>query len=76
MLSVVDLSRYGEQLKLARNEGFKKALFSNLVVGGLYFVMFSTYALSLWLVLLFNKLQLNVNPMIVFQVWGYPNFGL
>ena len=40
--------RYGEQLKLARNEGFKKGFFSSLVIGGLYLVIFSTYALGFW----------------------------
>lgn len=41
-------NRYGEQLKLARNEGFKKGFFSSLVVGGLYLVIFCTYALGFW----------------------------
>ena len=42
------MCRYGEQLKLARNEGVKKGFFSSLVVGGLYLVIFSTYALAYW----------------------------
>lgn len=41
-------SRYGEKLKLTRNEGYKKSFFSNLILGAVYFVIFSTYALSLW----------------------------
>ena len=46
-----DACRYGEKLKLTRNEGYKKSFFSNLVLGALYFFLFSTYALSLWSVL-------------------------
>ena len=44
----VDVYRYRDQLKLARNEGVKKGFFSSLVIGGLYVVIFSTYALAFW----------------------------
>ena len=40
--------RYNQQLVKARGEGIKKGFFSSLVVGLLYFVIFSTYALAFW----------------------------
>lgn len=46
----VGVYRYGDQLKLARNEGIKKGFLSSIIIGGLYFVIFSTYALAFWLV--------------------------
>jgi hypothetical protein len=40
--------RYNTHLLKARKEGFKKGFFSSLVVGMLYFVAFSTFALGFW----------------------------
>ena len=41
-------SRYDKQLVKAEKEGFKKGFFSSIVVGMLYFIIFSTYALAFW----------------------------
>lgn len=40
--------RYGEKLKEARNVGVRKGLFGSVLVGGIYLVVFSTYALGFW----------------------------
>lgn len=40
--------RYDTQLLKARKEGMKKGFFSSLVVGGLYLIIFSTFALGFW----------------------------
>ena len=45
MMSII---RYNVQLIKARREGLKKGFFSSLVVGLLYFIIFSTYALGFW----------------------------
>ena len=44
----VCVSRYGEQLKKARNVGVKKSIFTATAVGSLYFIMFNTFALGFW----------------------------
>ena len=41
-------SRYGDQLKKARNVGIKKSFFTGFAVGALYFIMFCTFALGFW----------------------------
>ena len=46
--SFLCLSRYGMQLKNARNVGIKKSLLSGVALGSLYVIMFSTFALSFW----------------------------
>ena len=48
MKYVVVFIRYGEKLKVARNVGIKKGFFTSCLVGGIYFVIFSTYALGFW----------------------------
>ena len=42
------LSRYGMQLKNARNVGIKKSFFSSLAIGSLYLIIFCTFALGFW----------------------------
>lgn len=77
-LSVDVYYRYGGQLRLARNEGIKKGFLSSLVIGGLYFVIFSTYALAFWLVwknLLHSKPIIS-RVLLHVQVRVHQNFGL
>ena len=46
--SLLCLSRYGMQLKNARNIGIKKSFFSSLAIGSLYFIIFCAFALGFW----------------------------
>ena len=48
LVMVVTCCRYNVQLLKARKEGLKKGFFSSIVVGLLYFVIFSTFALGFW----------------------------
>ena len=44
----LSLLRYDVQLVKARKEGYKKSFFTSLVLGLLYFIIFSTFALGFW----------------------------